>query len=498
MKRYFVPTSFLCGFVLLPFAVRAADGQWSALANGRWSESSNWLQGGVADGVNAVATFAAPITANTMVTLDKERTVGVLNLQGSKQWNIAGQPLTLAANGAGAPEINSRGNDFNLMSASLAGTRGFVKTGGGGLILKTGNSYSGVTTIENGKVILRDNYSLGEVGAGNGTIIEAASSSAQLHVDGATGDLSVAEAITLHRASAGASNSIYNDKGTNLLSGAIVIQRAGNSTSAHTFGVQVSTGMLTLSGPISGDLAPGAGRGMGVDPNRFQIRSNAVLATANITGRISDGSIGMGGLSFYTDPTSLGVVRLSAANDYSGSTSHLGGSLFVNNTEGSGTGRGPVKINALLGGSGIIAPSGTHDIVMGEGAVVRPGDFDAAGNAIRAGRKLTFSLRETTGKLTFEPGARLTIELNAASSAGVESLAVVGLSPRQVSVYFNNTVVNFPVSGGRLASGLYTLVNFDAEGAYDGRLVLGSGLEAYEAELVHNPKNIQLLISAKR
>lgn len=499
MKPSLIPSFVLCGLALSSPALRAADGQWTALANGKWSDPANWLQGTVADGVNAVATFGAPITANTMVTLDTERTVGVLNLQGAKQWNIAGRPLMLAVNGTGIPEINSRGSDFHLMSTSLTGTRGFTKTGGGGLILKNGNSYSGVTVLDNGKLIVRDNLSLGVAGAGNGTVIEAANPASQLHLDGASGDLSVTESITLHRGSAGSSNSIYNDKGSNVLGGPLVLQRGGNATSTHVFGAQVTTGVLTLSGPVSGELAPGAGQGSGIDPNRLQFRTNAATATANLTGPVSDGPVGNGGLSLYTDATSLGVVRLSAANDYSGSTAHLGGTLLVNNTEGSGTGGGPVTIKAVLGGSGVIAPGGANDILIGEGGVVRPGDLDASGNLVRAGRKLTISLRNTVGKLTFEPGARLTVDLAAAATAGVESLAIVGLSSRQTRVYFNNTVVTVPfVSGGRLDNGLYTLVSFDAEGAYTGRLVLGPGLEAFETELIHNPKNIQLRIGSKR
>lgn len=499
MKPCIIPSFFICGAVLTSSALQAGDGQWSALSNGKWSDPANWLQGGVADGVNAVATFSAPITANTMVTLDKERTVGVLNLQGSKQWNLSGRPLMLAVNGTGTPEINSRGSDFHLITVSLAGTRGFVKTGGGGLILKNGSSYSGVTRIDNGKVTLRDNQSLGVAGAANGTIIEAANPAAQLHLDGVTGDLSLTEDITLRRASAGSTNSIYNDKGSNVLGGALVLQRAGGSVSAHTFGMQVTTGTLTLAGPVGGELVSGATQGSGIDPNRLQFRTSAATATVNLTGPVSDGPIGNGGLSLYTDTTSLGVVRLAAANDYSGSTAHLGGTLLVNNTEGSGTGSGPVTIKALLGGSGVIAPGGANDILIGEGGIVRPGDLDASGNIVRAGRKLTFSLRNTTGKLTFDPGARLTVDLNAAATSGVESLSVVGLSARQTRVYFNNTVVTVPfVSGSRLDNGVYTLVSFDAEGAYTGRLVLGPGLEAYDTELIHNPKNIQLRLSDKR
>lgn len=207
-------------------------------------------------------------------------------------------------------------------------------------------------------------------------------------------------------------------------------------------------------------------------------------------GSVSDGPVGTGGLSLYTEATSLGVVRLSAANGYSGSTTHQGGTLLVNHTEGSGTGSGSVMIKAFLGGTGVIAPGDANDIVIGEGAVVRPGDLDASGNLVRAGRKLTVSLRNTTGKLTFEPGARLAVDLNAAATAGVGNLAVVGLSARQPRVFFNNTVVTVPfVSGGRLDNGLYTLVSFDADGAYSGRLVLGPGREGYTASLVHSARS---------
>lgn len=488
--------AFVFSLVIPSLGLCSGDGRWNLISGGNWADASNWFDGRVAGGTGAVATFETAIGSNAMVTVDTGRTVGTLNLRGSQQWHISGQPLTLATDDGTAPVISTKGTDYHLVSSILSGTQGFVKNGPGGLILRNANAYSGVTTLENGKLYLHDDAALGATGPGNGTTILVSNAGAQLHLGRPVGNLVVSEAITLRRAQAGVSNSIYNDRGTNVLDGALILERGpGQASAVHSFGIQVSADTLTLAGPISGALSAGATAGAGADVNRLQIRTTSAGAAANIVGPVSDGGIGPGGLSLYTDPTSLGVVRLWSASSYSGSTMHAAGRLLVNNVEGSATGRGSVMVKAVLGGTGTIAPGGTGEIAVAGGAVVAPGDPDARPVGIRKTMTLTFSLRDTVGKVSFAPGARLLITLSGAAGTA-DNLAVNGLAARQPRVYFDDTVVDFAVTGGRPAPGLYTLVDFDADGAYAGRLVLGSGLEGYNATLVHSARSIQLRIGA--
>jgi hypothetical protein len=171
--------------------------------------------------------------------------------------------------------------------------------------------------------------------------------------------------------------------------------------------------------------------------------------------------------------------------------------LLANNVEGSATGRGPVLVKAVLGGTGSLAPGGAGEIVIADGAVVAPGDGDVRASSIRKSMTLTFSLRDTSGGVVFAPGSRLSFALNGAAGAA-DRLVVNGLAAGKPRVQFNDNVVDFTITGGRLADGLYTLVDFDADRAYTGRLVLGSGVEGYTASLVHAARGIQLRIGTGR
>src|SRR5690606_336999 len=108
----------------------------------------------------------------------------------------------------------------------------------------------------------------------------------------------------------------------------------------------------------------------------LQVRTTSAATNVNISGVISDGTITTGGLSFYTSDNSSGIVRLTGANTYSGSTVHQTGTLLINNTAGSGTGTGSVSVatGAIFGGNGIIKPTGTNGVVFASGSVVAPGD----------------------------------------------------------------------------------------------------------------------------
>lgn len=488
----------LFSLVMPSLGVCSGDGRWNLVSGGRWTDPASWFDGQVAGGVDAVATFDTAIGGSTLITVDEGRVVGTLNLRGAQQWHVTGQSLTLATSAGTTPVISTKGGDYHLVSTVLAGTQGFVKNGPGGLILRNGNAYSGVTTLENGKLYLHDDAALGAAGPGNGTVIMVSNTAAQLHLGRPSGNLVLAETITLRRAQAGVSNSIYSDRGVNVLDGALVLERGkGPASGVYSFGIQVTSDTLTLAGPVSGELAADATPASAADANRLQIRTSSANATANIVGPISDGGIGAGGLSLYTDATSLGVVRLWSASRYSGGTVHAAGRLLANNVEGSATGRGSLMVKAVLGGTGIIAPGGDGGIVVASGAVVAPGDGDARSSGVRKSTMLTFFLRDTTGGVVFSPGARLSVDLNGAFGVA-DSLVVKGLAAGKPRVQFNDNVVDLSVTGGRLADGLYTLVGFDADGAYTGRLVLGSGLEGYTASLVHSARSIQLRIGAAR
>ncbi len=68
------------------------------------------------------------------------------------------------------------------------------------------------------------------------------------------------------------------------------------------------------------------------------------------------------------------TLTLTNANIYTGGTNVTGGILFVDNTTGSGTGTGPVRIKSgALGGDGTIAGAVTVGTGSGKGAFLSPG-----------------------------------------------------------------------------------------------------------------------------
>lgn len=488
-------------------ALSAASDTWTrTTTGGNWSDFANWLSGSAyADGTDAVATFSA--TGTQTVNVDTNVTVGSIAFSNGA-YTIAstnGGVLTLATS-TGTPNISSTG----AISATLAGTQGFTMNPGGNrtLTLSGNNIYTGVTTLANGNLTVRSDAALGASGAGNGTVVTQSSGQyPQLHF---ANNVTSSEDITLnmnwYNTTAGAvvgGNLIYNDSGTTTLNGAITLNRsaASNAGATHIMGIQTGVGTLNLNGPISGSATGGQASGAYVNQTRLQFRTTASGANINATGVISDGTLTTGGLSVYTTDNSAGVVRLSGANTYTGATVHQKGTFLVNNTEGSGTGAGPVSVanTATFGGTGVSAPSGENGVVFSNGSIVAPGDVTSAGAPIAAGETLAFDLSNTTGKVDFQAGSLISIDLNGDSSTIAESFSFLGLSAGVADVLFNGNTVNFSVSGTALADGLYTLATFDAANAYSGNWVIGTGLEAYglkNPQLLFNANSIQLQIGA--
>ena len=148
-------------------AMAATNGTWNPLSfagtngSGSWSTTTNWAGGIVADGATGIADFSLlNITANTTVDLDSSRTIGQLKFNDTTQSNLwtldnngnSANILTLD-NGASQPiiTVNPNNNTFGTLnttiSATIAGTNGFIKAGGGALVLSGNNTLSGQVVI---------------------------------------------------------------------------------------------------------------------------------------------------------------------------------------------------------------------------------------------------------------------------------------------------------------------------------------------------------------
>src|SRR2546429_650832 len=130
-------------------AATAGNGTWGFFGNGAWEVARHWAGGVVADGSSSIADFPTlNITADTIVNLDSSHTIGQLRFADattqSNNWTLdnngnAANILTLD-NGASKPVITI-GNgaaptgQVTRISAVIAGSNGFTKTGPGALQL---------------------------------------------------------------------------------------------------------------------------------------------------------------------------------------------------------------------------------------------------------------------------------------------------------------------------------------------------------------------------
>jgi hypothetical protein len=82
IKRIATILSIVCSATLLVCqSAFATDGSRHVNASGLWSDSANWLSGNIADGVGATGNFTFNLaTSGKTVTLDSNRTLGILNI----------------------------------------------------------------------------------------------------------------------------------------------------------------------------------------------------------------------------------------------------------------------------------------------------------------------------------------------------------------------------------------------------------------------------------
>ncbi|MBA3833186.1 MAG: autotransporter-associated beta strand repeat-containing protein [Chthoniobacterales bacterium] len=135
----------------------------------------------------------------------------------------------------------------------------------------------------------------------------------------------------------------------------------GGTARVELFG----NGNLDLSGHDLPGMTIGSLEGDGdalLGDNNLAVGSNNLKTT--FSGAIQDGGY-LGGTGGALTKIGIGNLTLSGSNTYTGGTTISTGTLFIANRRGSGTGNGPVQINAgKLGGTGKIA----GDVRVGDGS----------------------------------------------------------------------------------------------------------------------------------
>ena len=220
------------------------SGVWTNNGNGNWGTSNNWSSGLVASGVSRMADFSTlNITADRTVTLDSARTIGGLRFgdtSGLQNWMLSGvNTLTLDGGWPNMPTIAVHQNTATI-SAPLAGSYGFAKTGNGTLALSGINAMGGSLTVNAGTVSITG----GSTTFGNGTsTIGNLIGSGNLTMTG--GSLAIGGELRV--GGSDQSGSQYNAAGTATLANATLMVGALTVARGNYLDNSIS-GTLTLSG----------------------------------------------------------------------------------------------------------------------------------------------------------------------------------------------------------------------------------------------------------
>jgi fibronectin-binding autotransporter adhesin len=355
--------------------VTVTDRTWADdTGSGNWSDNNNWGPSPPRtppDGPGAIANFNATSPNNPAhtVTLDSARTLGIVNFNSATKYTIAGSTLTIDTWGAdgqinvttGSHEISApltlakntnisvaSGQNL-LLSGIVSGSGGIVNSGSGTTTLTGVNTYTGGNTVTAGTLVgdstsiagnVTDNASLvfnqttdgtyAGIISGTGTVTK--NGSAVLGLTAAnpfTGgfNLNTGTASVNSTTALGAANSPVN-----IANGTTLSTTAGTArTLTYAFAVNGNFSLGQAAGGTAAVTMAGT-----VNLGGATRTISLVNAADTISGVISNGGL--------TVNAGTGVLSITGANTYSGSTTLSTGTTSINGTSTLGDGTGTINM----------------------------------------------------------------------------------------------------------------------------------------------------------
>lgn len=270
-------------------------------------------------------------------------------------FTLSGGSITLAG---AAPSLYTELGETAVLSNTIAGTEGLTKLGGGAIRLTgTGASYTGVTTIANGSLIIADPVALG--GAGNVSILTqnvvpsnatvSGFNGGALILDGTTSSFNFARNIDFEGAGVGGRGAAIVSVGDVTLSG--VLTSAVSPLSPTTFRasrINSVGGTMTLSGTVNVNgttLAAGSNAGTSTTVLSFGGTNSAGVGNFDLTGTLTGSST--------LEKTGAGTLFLNPTN-----ASGFQGNIRVGGSVGSNL-QSSVRVTQATAGTGSVFGAST-------------------------------------------------------------------------------------------------------------------------------------------
>lgn len=465
------------------FAAQAAERTWTGGgADNYWQTAANW--GGTAPEVDDALFFSgtSKLTSTNDLTADWSF-AGITFKSGAGAFTLRGNALTLGGNlvnlSASAPTVD--------LPLALSGTRTFygsnvaltvngIISGSGGLVasvtnnslkLTGNNTYEGVTTVTNGGLWITHANALGST---NGNTVVRSLSGASLNL---SGNITVAEPLTLVGERPGYGYTLISSSGSNVLSGPITkvgqnrLNSNGGATLSVIGGVTGGGGLLVInsSGTIAFYNTP-----LSIGTDQFYTDSGGLTIMA------------VAGNTWGDTQVASGTLRMDVANGLPAATLlKLGIGYGPNGTldlNGFNQTVGQLRNETTNAGTRVIMSAAPATLTVNQSATsTYDGRLAGALSLVKTGSGsllLTNSLSTTTGNITVSNGTLIvalasslgvstnvtvaggTLDLRAAATiADAAALRIEGGAKVKVGAGINETVDRLFLGGVQQANGTW-------------------------------------------